>query len=108
PDFNSYYIIIGWNGVDLFFVLSGFLIGGILSRENENVKSFMIRRFFRIYPAYLVMVFLGIVMIKPYLADNGLLIVSHLFMFNNLIPGFGGAVNGVLWTLGAEFQFYMI
>lgn len=108
PDWNNYYVIVGWNGVDLFFVLSGFLIGGILCRENENVKSFIIRRFFRIYPAYLLMVFLGIVLIKPYLADNGLLIASHLFMFNNLIPGFGGAVNGVLWTLGAEFQFYMI
>lgn len=108
PDLESYYIMIGWNGVDLFFVLSGFLIGGILCRENENVKSFMIRRFFRIYPAFLVMVFLGIVLIKPYLADNWLLITSHLFMFNNIIPGYGGAINGVLWTLGAEFQFYML
>lgn len=108
PALESYYIMIGWNGVDLFFVLSGFLIGGILCRENENVRSFMIRRFFRIYPAFLVMVFLGIVIVKPYLAGDWLLITSHLFMFNNLIPGYGGAVNGVLWTLGAEFQFYML
>lgn len=108
PGIDSYYIIIGWNGVDLFFVLSGFLIGGILCRGNEHVGSFMIRRFFRIYPAYLLMVFLGIAIVKPHLANNGWLVASHLFMFNNLIPGYGGAVNGVLWTLGAEFQFYMI
>lgn len=108
PLANSYYIIIGWNGVDLFFVLSGFLIGAILRRENENVKSFMIRRFFRIYPAYLLIVILCIAINKPYLFKDWLLVLSHLFLFNNLIPGYGGAVNGVLWTLGAEFQFYII
>ncbi len=105
---SYYYLLIGWNGVDLFFVLSGFLIGTILCRDNERIKPFMVRRFFRIYPAYILIVIICIIVNKPYLLGNWLLLVSHLFLFNNIIPGYGGAVNGVLWTLGAEFQFYIL
>jgi peptidoglycan/LPS O-acetylase OafA/YrhL len=51
---------IGWVGVDMFFVLSGFLIGGLLFTEHRRsggsiaMGRFMIRRAFKIWPAYLV------------------------------------------------------
>lgn len=48
---------IGWIGVDIFFVLSGFLVGGLLIREwtstgHLNARRFLIRRIFKIWPQY--------------------------------------------------------
>lgn len=56
PDFARF----GWTGVDLFFVLSGFLISSqLFSQINKgqiiSIKTFFLKRFFRIIPAYLVM-----------------------------------------------------
>ena len=47
----------GWTGVDLFFVLSGYLIGGILFRERTStgtirLKRFYLRRFLRLMPVF--------------------------------------------------------
>ena len=51
----------GWTGVDLFFVLSGFLIGGLLfteliKRGRLDIKRFMVRRGFKIWPSYYLFV----------------------------------------------------
>ncbi|MGA2230896.1 MAG: acyltransferase family protein, partial [Tepidisphaeraceae bacterium] len=53
--------VFGWTGVDLFFVLSGFLVGGLLLGELRkygrlDVFRFIIRRIFKIWPAYYVLV----------------------------------------------------
>ena len=54
---------IGWAGVDLFFVLSGFLVSSLLFVEAKksgsvNAKKFLIRRGFKIYPLFYLLLFL--------------------------------------------------
>src|SRR2546421_10087759 len=51
----------GWIGVDLFFVLSGFLVSGLLFREYEKYQElrigrFLIRRGFKIYPPFWLLI----------------------------------------------------
>src|SRR5579862_6865688 len=61
PDWLTHFGNFGWTGVDLFFVLSGYLIGGELMknavRERRiDFRSFYIKRFFRILPPFLLVV----------------------------------------------------
>ena len=66
-DVTYYFLMwrqVGWIGVDLFFVLSGYLVSGLLFREFQSYGSispisFMIRRGLRIYPAFLVFILLS-------------------------------------------------
>lgn len=109
PPLSPYLLHVGWNGVDLFFVLSGFLIGGLLTADRgETRRGFLLRRAFRIYPAYLVVIVICLAWSRPHLVHEPDLLLAHLFMVHNLVPGFGGAINGVFWTLGSEFQFYLL
>jgi peptidoglycan/LPS O-acetylase OafA/YrhL len=97
----------GWSGVDLFFVLSGFLISGLLFGEYQShgaidVKRFWIRRAFKIYPAfYALMVFV----IIDYWSMGELTrhIFSDLFFLQDYITPI--AEHG--WSLGVEEKFYL-
>jgi peptidoglycan/LPS O-acetylase OafA/YrhL len=96
----------GWSGVDLFFVLSGFLISGLLfgeyqSRGAIDVKRFWIRRAFKIYPAFYAMMLYVIV---GCLAWGTLTrhVLSDLFFLQDYIKPI--AEHG--WSLGVEEKFY--
>jgi peptidoglycan/LPS O-acetylase OafA/YrhL len=61
PDWVTKLNNIGWTGVDLFFVLSGFLIASPLFQQINNsqtisIKNFYLKRFFRVIPVYLVVI----------------------------------------------------
>jgi peptidoglycan/LPS O-acetylase OafA/YrhL len=97
---------VGWSGVDLFFVLSGFLISGLLfgeyqSRGSIDLKRFWIRRAFKIYPAFYA--FLLFIIIA--FAATGQLtrnIYSDLFFLQDYIRPI--VEHG--WSLGVEEKFY--
>jgi peptidoglycan/LPS O-acetylase OafA/YrhL len=110
----------GWSGVTLFFVLSGFLISGLLwdARDAERVlQNFYLRRILRIFPLYyaaLLLVFLTAVA-----AGHGLESLSHLWKFAlylQNVPGVGDTGNDSgsflwlshFWSLAVEEQFYLI
>ncbi|MDQ1859053.1 acyltransferase [Chryseobacterium sp. WLY505] len=104
----------GWTGVDLFFVLSGFLISGQLFREiknkgNINLKVFYIKRFFRIFPAYFFTLFLYFTF--PFFREREAL--SPLWKFVTFTQNYGLDVinRGTFshaWSLCIEEQFYLI
>jgi peptidoglycan/LPS O-acetylase OafA/YrhL len=120
----------GWSGVDLFFVLSGFLIGGILidaRGSNSYFRTFYVRRFFRIVPIYYLWICLYIALVSaagPAIRSHsfsgkalprGFEVYAHFLFIQNLIPydwsaqpGLFGSWFGHLWSLAVEEQFYLL
>ena len=118
-------LIFFWTGVDLFFVLSGFLITGILldTRGNERYfTSFYARRILRIFPLYYLILFLALVVLPMFPAVHTVLIGQDasvdlppqwpywLYLTNFSIAD-RGWVHGwvdVAWSLAIEEQFYLV
>lgn len=112
----------GWLGVDVFFVLSGFLITYLLFREERKLGSidmgaFYIRRAFRIFPIYFFV--LSIYVVLCYFSQDpdkwiemraGL--PYFLTFMNDLVFVFARSqvrdLFGLSWTLGVEEKFYLI
>ncbi len=105
---------IGWVGVDLFYVLSGFLIGEILLREKEttaskrlSIRNFIVRRALRIFPLYYT-----VVLLYSFLVDDGGMLIYNLTYTNNIFQAFH--LDRVkedfwhLWSLCVEEQFYLL
>jgi len=105
----------GWAGVDLFFVLSGFLITGILLETRAYpgyYRRFYIRRCLRILPIYFtVLLVLALVTRTPLFVHGvpwSFIGISALFLAN-FTPIFGIATAyGVLWSLAVEEHFYLV
>ncbi len=116
---------VGWLGVDLFFVLSGFLITTLLVREHQQAGAISLPRFWgrrvlRLMPAYWL--YIGSVTVlllassQPLVAHAGFrpgtFIASMWCYFQNYLPmgGFSEyqALTRHLWSLCVEEQFYFI
>jgi peptidoglycan/LPS O-acetylase OafA/YrhL len=111
----------GWMGVDLFFVLSGFLITGILldSRSSENYfRNFYARRCLRIWPLYysaLVFMFVIVPLVRPQdapeLFQRSYPWWSYPFFLQNFLvaaPASAAGPLGVSWSLAVEELFYLV
>lgn len=112
-----------WTGVDLFFVLSGFLIGGILLDAVGSrfyFRTFYLRRAYRILPLYLVLMGLFALRFVPGLGSVGPLgkltesrvpFLSYLTFTQNiwmaLLGTAGVGTMAMTWSLAIEEQFYL-
>jgi len=106
---------LGQVGVDLFFVLSGFLIYGTLIRKNKtDFFQYLLRRIVRIYPTFFIifLIYLCLSFIFPNenkipndLLDGGLYIIQNLL----LLPGLFDIkpMITVAWSLSYEFFYYL-
>lgn len=94
---------LGWVGVDIFFVLSGFLVGGLLIKEWKvrgriNTSSFLIRRGFKIWPQYYA--FLLILLVSGHRSLHELW--GNLLNIQNYV---GGVAH--TWSLAVEEHAYL-
>ncbi len=102
----------GTDAVNLFFVLSGFLITYLLLVEHKNhgtisIRNFYIRRSLRIYPVYYMMLFIVYLLLRPrYELELSLMLI---FFLGNVafIRHFPFPPLEHLWSLGVEEQYYL-
>jgi peptidoglycan/LPS O-acetylase OafA/YrhL len=102
----------GWVGVDLFFVLSGFLVSGLLFREYQQkrkvaVGRFLIRRGLKIYPAFyllLAVTVLETLVRKGAGAVSGRAVLAECLFVQN----YGPSVLQHSWSLAVEEHFYLL
>lgn len=125
----------GWTGVDIFFVLSGFLITGILydtCEQPHRVRNFYIRRTLRIFPLYYGVMLLLLLSyplfrwewswawlawpayvgnfcrgIHPFVRWSGLQMLADFQPLSRTYPGFQ-LFLGHFWSLCVEEQFYLV
>ncbi len=101
-------VTVGFFGVDVFFVISGFLITGLLLpelKETVNLKRFYVRRFLKIVPHYYAVVLLSVLFLGPTLLEEPSFISYGLFFQN-----YFGTIDILshTWSLAVEEHFYLI
>jgi peptidoglycan/LPS O-acetylase OafA/YrhL len=109
---NYSYLILGtgWLGVDLFFVLSGFLISGLLfseykKRDSISFRTFFIRRGLKIYPSFYL--FLLLTGIAGQIVFHNHAPLAHYLRDIFFIMNYGQGVWDHTWSLGVEEHFYV-
>lgn len=116
-DFTPF-VSIGWAGVPIFFVLSGFLLGLPFAewqaglRTRPDFKRYVLRRIARVFPAYYVQLLLLLLLAAwlPYPAVNldGVGLFKHLLMLFMPSPVGVEPMVKTWWTLTVEFSFYLV
>lgn len=104
---------IGWIGVDVFFVISGYVITASSIRQKSQpdyARYFWRARLARILPLYYVtsLVFLSFISAAALDKQAALQILSHLFLMHNFFQDAAFSINGVTWSLSVELQFYLL
>ena len=103
------WLVQGGLGVDMFFVISGFLIGAILLKEINrsdglNLRRFYARRFLRLVPVYVVAMMAAVYFLDGNNAENAW---ANLLYVNNFLS-IDDQFMGWCWSLAIEEQFYLV
>ncbi len=107
----------GFVGVHLFFFLSGFVISypfvrsALAGRAQPSWREFAWRRFIKIVPSYVLSIAVAYAIGYAQVQPNASLVpdlVTHLLFIHTWFPLRYGTINGVLWTLAVEVEFYCI
>lgn len=101
---------IGWCGVDLFFVISGFLISGLLFQEYKRfgsirLKTFWLRRGLKIYPAFYVYTLVTALLYPT--VFHWTLSVRHVLADAAFFSSYTEGLSGHTWSLAVEEHFYI-
>src|ERR1700750_1662649 len=114
PRWTECFLQLGWTGVDLFFVLSGFLISSQLFAQikkgrSVSLKTFYIKRFFRILPIYFFIV--AVYFLFPFFREKEAL--APLWKFLTFTLNFGLDIKHFgtfshAWSLCFEEHFYLL
>jgi peptidoglycan/LPS O-acetylase OafA/YrhL len=117
PPWLAFLPATGFVGVQLFFFLSGFVISYPFVRATLHRRpqpawaNFAWRRFIKIVPSYVLSIAvayaIGYAQVQPY-ASPVPDVLAHLLFIHTWFPARFGSINGVLWTLAVEVEFYCI
>jgi peptidoglycan/LPS O-acetylase OafA/YrhL len=108
---------LGFAGVDLFFVLSGFLLSlpfagaSLALNARPSTGHYLKRRLSRVFPAYyaqLLIILLASAWFVTWKPLDGTSLLAHLVMFFNLGPAPVRPLVGLWWTLPVELSFYLL
>lgn len=103
----DYFLVLG-TGVDLFFIISGFVFARQIYQGTDKFSAFVIRRFFRIYPLYLFSLLIALWLIEK-TNDYWWIFIKHLFFLGTTKSYYEAMFfNGVYWTLCVEIEFYLL
>jgi|HubBroStandDraft_2_1064218.scaffolds.fasta_scaffold03610_4 peptidoglycan/LPS O-acetylase OafA/YrhL len=117
PDWLAFLPATGFTGVTLFFFLSGFVISypfiraGQLGRTEPSWGHFAWRRFIKIVPSYVLSIAVAYALGYAQRQPNAALLpdlATHLLFIHTWFPDRYGSINGVLWTLAVEVEFYCV
>ncbi|MDG1285946.1 MAG: acyltransferase [Rickettsiales bacterium] len=107
---------VGWMSVDLFFVISGFVIAWSLIQLHTRhtqfkplAREFLWRRAGRIVPLYLVTLLVYAIAVQPTLFNSYVWVhwLTHFTFTHPFLPHTFGSINGINWSVGIEVHFYL-